>query len=108
MHEFFTANKVDIRPLQEQLLGGVAELVSRPGAAEDTAAMAAGLSIALCNVNRFLVANNAGVSALTKDNTTLFRKDDDGVVSTHGWIEAQENQQSWSMVASYFASTGVQ
>jgi transcription initiation factor TFIIH subunit 3 len=98
MHEFFTAHKIDIRPLQEQLVGGVAELVSRPGAAEDTAAMAAGLSIALCNVNRFLVANNAGVSALSKDNTTLFRKDDEGVVSLMGGSKRKKTHKAgaWS------------
>lgn len=89
MHEFFQGggsgtSKLDIRPLQEQLVSGVAELVSRTKASEETAAMAAGLSIALCNVNRFLVANGGGVSAVPADSSALFRKDDDGVVSLMG------------------------
>jgi transcription initiation factor TFIIH subunit 3 len=86
LHEFFQgggtgASQLDIRPLQEQLVSGVAELVARSKASEETAAMAAGLSIALCNVNRFLVANGGGVSAVPSDSSALFRKDDEGVVS---------------------------
>lgn len=99
LHEFFTNNKMDIRPLQEQLTAGVAELVSRPGAAAaDTAAMASGLSLALCNVNRFLVANNGGVSALLTDNAALFRKDDDGVVSLMGGSKRKKTAKAgaWS------------
>mmetsp|Transcript_8542 Transcript_8542/g.14187 ORF Transcript_8542/g.14187 Transcript_8542/m.14187 type:complete len:364 (+) Transcript_8542:87-1178(+) len=89
MHEFFQGgsagtSKLDIRPLQDQLIAGVAELVARPKASEETAAMAAGVSMALCNVNRFLVANGGGVSAVPSDSSALFRKDDDGVVSLMG------------------------
>lgn len=98
LHEFFNSGKLDIRPLQGQFLGGVAELVSRPGAAEDTAAMAAGLSVALCNVNRFLVANYGGVSALSKDSAVLVRKDDDGVVSLMGGAKRRKTHKAgaWS------------
>ena len=82
---FGNGTKIDTKPLPQQLVVGVAELVQRPGASkEDTASMAAGYSKALCCINRFLVANKGGVAALTPDGGSLFRQDDDGVVSLMG------------------------
>jgi transcription initiation factor TFIIH subunit 3 len=70
--------------LPSQFIDGVAELIQQNHAAEDTAAMAAGLSLALCHVNRFLVAHQSGsrvggggVSALYHDPTTPASANDD-------------------------------
>lgn len=98
LHEYFQeSGKLDIRTLQTNLIDGVADLVNRPGAQADDAAMAAGMSIALCNVNRFMVANNGGVSAL-HTSSELFRKDDDGIVSLMGGSKRKSSKKagSWS------------
>jgi transcription initiation factor TFIIH subunit 3 len=81
---FSQDSKMNVRKLAEQLANGVSELVSRPGVAQDTAAMAAGVSLALCIINRFLVANAGGVSALLPESAALFRQDDEGILSVMG------------------------
>jgi len=75
---FFLEGKIDLRLLQEHFATGVAELVSKNGAAVETACMAAGVSHALCMINRYLVANNSGISAL-RNESVLFMKDDEGI-----------------------------
>lgn len=94
LHDFFLEGKIELRMLQDHLASGVAELLSRKGAAEDTACMAAGLSLALCNINRFLVANNAGVAALSADNSVQFQKDgNDGIDSVMGDAKRRKTQK---------------
>ena len=81
------SGSVETKPLPQQLLMGVTELVQRPGASQDdTASMAAGLSKALCLVNRYLVSANSmvGVSALKTDTSHLYRQDDEGLLSIMG------------------------
>jgi transcription initiation factor TFIIH subunit 3 len=122
LHEFFqNANaKLDIRTLHESLVLGVSELVERAAkkdqAAAETssetttsstvasshAAMAAGLSIALCTINRFLVAANQGVSALlaassiTQTAAWKRRQDDQGVLSLMSNDSSSNNQHQKS------------
>jgi len=95
--ETFFANpetRLDTSSIPSDLTQGVAELVER--AAKDvtspastptatTAAMASAFSISLCLINRFLVAANAGVSAL-QDSHIWHRgnADDEGVLSALG------------------------
>lgn len=79
----------DTRRLRGDLIGGVAELVVRASKKPSTArsrqaAMAAGYSLALCLINRFLVAARAGgVSALQAEHY-LNRSEDDGVIALIG------------------------
>ena len=81
---FRTGNDVDLTLLPRQLFDGVAELVARVAvnavSSTGEASMASAVSQAFCMVNRFLVATQQGVSALTTESSGLFRKDDQGVV----------------------------
>jgi len=97
LHDFFLEGKLDLRNLQENLATGVAELISRKGAAEDTACMAAGVSLALCNVNRFLVANNGGVAALSADSSLQLQKDDDSIVSVMGDTKRRKTRKAGAL-----------
>lgn len=47
------------------------------------AAIASALSLALCTINRFMVASHAGVSALS-NSSLLQRKDDEGILALMG------------------------
>ena len=87
-------NKLDSRKIQDDLMEGVSELVAL--AAKQTnensaplsaslGAMASGFSVSLCLINRFLVATNAGVSALHEHQE--WRRgnvDDEGVITAIG------------------------
>jgi transcription initiation factor TFIIH subunit 3 len=48
---------------------------------EEGAAIASALSLALCIINRFMVASHAGVSALSDPSTTYQRREDEGVLA---------------------------
>jgi len=48
------------------------------------AAIAAALSLALCTINRFMVASHAGVSALANTSSLFQRQDDDGILALTG------------------------
>lgn len=95
--------RVDLGLLNDYVRLGVAELIHRSAerverrskAASNTtttatqtgnkkgAAIASALSLALCTINRFMVASHAGVSALA--NTSLLqRKDDEGILALMG------------------------
>jgi transcription initiation factor TFIIH subunit 3 len=97
LEEYFSnqATKLDTRKIQSDLVEGVTELVARAAKhANDAsvpletskAAMASGFSMALCLVNRFLVAVKAGVSALHDDHHVWKRgnADDEGVITAIG------------------------
>jgi len=83
--------RLDTRSIQKDLTEGVTELVEKASidaAQPDVpltstlAAMASGFSISLCLINRFLVAANAGVSAL--QDTHVWNRgnaDDEGVIT---------------------------
>ncbi|KAG7338233.1 transcription factor Tfb4 [Nitzschia inconspicua] len=95
-------NKLDSRNLQSNLLSGVAELMAKASAKQqqsstsdpsnppppltsNLAAMASAFSTALCLINRFLVAANAGVSALHDHHSwNRGNRDDDGVIAALG------------------------
>jgi transcription initiation factor TFIIH subunit 3 len=84
---------LDSRKIQSDLVGGVAELVSRAASKQSTsnqplplsaslAAMASAFSISLCLINRFLVATNSGVSALrNQDSWNQGSGNDEGVIT---------------------------
>jgi transcription initiation factor TFIIH subunit 3 len=86
--------KLDTRQLQTDLMEGVAELVARAAKQANSpsdplsasqAAMASAFSVSLCLINRFLVATNAGVSALHDDHMwNRGNADDEGVISAIG------------------------
>ncbi|KAL3782759.1 hypothetical protein HJC23_003080 [Cyclotella cryptica] len=48
---------------------------------DEGAAIASALSLALCVINRFMVASHAGVSALSDPSTSFQRRDDEGVLA---------------------------
>jgi transcription initiation factor TFIIH subunit 3 len=92
--ETFFANpetRLDTRSIHTDLAEGVAELVEK--AARDVtqsevpltsslAAMASGFSVALCLINRFLVAANSGVSALHDSHVwNRGNADDEGLIT---------------------------
>jgi transcription initiation factor TFIIH subunit 3 len=101
-------SKLDARHIHEDLVLGAEELVARsanhvtkPGAAlsESLAAMASAFSVALCLVNRFLVASNAGVSALQSGSAWhRTNADDEGVLTAIGGGKKKSNRKSraWS------------
>ncbi|VEU43234.1 unnamed protein product [Pseudo-nitzschia multistriata] len=115
MEEYFNnpESKLDSRKIQSDLLEGVAELVARAAAKQSSglagkggpssslAAMASGFSIALCLINRFLVATNAGVSAL-RDHDSWSRGDgsDQGIITalsgTGGGGKPAAKARAWS------------
>ena len=53
------------------------------GAGRRGAAVASALSVALCAINRFMVASHAGVSALA-NMSSLRRRDDEGILALMG------------------------
>jgi len=94
--------RVDLGLLNDYIRLGVAELVNRAAERsekrsstiqDDTtipvvdgkkgAAIASALSLALCTINRFMVASHAGVSALA-NTSSLQRKDDEGILALMG------------------------
>lgn len=89
-----TEMKQDTRKIQSDLIQGVSELVARAAKhiadpshtiAASQAAMASAFSLSLCLINRFLVATNAGVSALnTGPAWNRGNADDEGVVAAIG------------------------
>lgn len=95
LHELFQGSKLDVRRLREGLILGAAELVARAAAKaeavlkdsskkqDSSASIAAAISLALCSINRFLVAANGGVSALASSSVWK-RQDDEGVLSLIG------------------------
>ncbi|KAL7448742.1 hypothetical protein ACHAWC_000884 [Mediolabrus comicus] len=58
------------------------------------AAIASALSIALCTINRFMVAHHAGVSALADTSLLSQRKDDEGVLALMGGGNGNKNGSS--------------
>lgn len=100
--------KLDTRQIQNDLIQGVAELVSRATkqASNPTqplsasfAAMASAFSISLCLINRFLVATNAGVSALHDDHVwNRGNADDEGVITAIGGGKKKSTKKAraWS------------
>eukprot|EP00535_Pseudo-nitzschia_heimii_P003758 CAMPEP_0197173962 /NCGR_PEP_ID=MMETSP1423-20130617/689_1 /TAXON_ID=476441 /ORGANISM="Pseudo-nitzschia heimii, Strain UNC1101" /LENGTH=346 /DNA_ID=CAMNT_0042622845 /DNA_START=53 /DNA_END=1089 /DNA_ORIENTATION=+ len=106
---------LDSRKIQSNLVGGVAELVSRAASRNSSnnitdqplslsaslAAMASAFSISLCLINRFLVATNSGVSALrNQDSWSRGDGNDEGVItalSGGGGAGAKNNKgRAWS------------
>mmetsp|Transcript_7616 Transcript_7616/g.15772 ORF Transcript_7616/g.15772 Transcript_7616/m.15772 type:complete len:359 (-) Transcript_7616:450-1526(-) len=113
--EYYFANpetKLDSRKIQSDLVGGVAELVSRAASREtkgskplplssSLAGMASAFSISLCLINRFLVATNSGISALRDQESWSSNGNDDGVITalsgSSGGGGAKSNRgRSWS------------
>mmetsp|Transcript_18013 Transcript_18013/g.44508 ORF Transcript_18013/g.44508 Transcript_18013/m.44508 type:complete len:354 (-) Transcript_18013:4023-5084(-) len=96
LEAFFSSNesKQDSGKMQTLLIQGVAELVARAAKGvgevhnQNTAsngAIASGLSVALCLINRFLVATNSGVSALHSEHAwNRGNADDEGVIAAIG------------------------
>jgi len=115
---------LDSRKIQSNLVGGVAELVSRAAVRESSnntvvasnnsnsnsnhekppissslASMASAFSISLCLINRFLVATNSGVSALRNHDSWSGRGgNDDGVITALSGSGGAKNQKvrAWS------------
>lgn len=93
LEEYFSnpENRLDSRRVRTDLLEGVDELVTAaatklsqdptPSPTAALAAMASGFSIALCLINRFLVAVNAGVSALHDHSWSRGNVDDGGIIT---------------------------
>ena len=93
------SRRTDAGTMAEQVRLGVAELADRSArrqadevaggekgggrGRESGAAVAAALSMALCTVNRFMVASNGGVSALSSGGPAR-RGDDEGVLALMG------------------------
>ncbi|KAL7551863.1 hypothetical protein ACHAWF_015081 [Thalassiosira exigua] len=92
--------RVDLGLLNDYVRLGVAELANRAAAKAEVraerersgdpmpplkkgAAIAAALSLALCTINRFMVASHAGVSALA-DASMARRRDDEGILALMG------------------------
>jgi transcription initiation factor TFIIH subunit 3 len=112
LEEYFTnpENKLDSGKMQSDFMGGVAELMAKASAKQaihpmmaTSAAMASAFSIALCLINRFLVATNAGVSALYEHHSwNRGNGDDAGVItalSGSGVGESKRNSHTrrvWS------------
>ena len=106
--------RVDAGLLNDYLRLGVAELINRAAerseklnAKEGTngennqaaaavhkgAVIASALSIALCTINRFMVAHHAGVSALADTSYSSQRKDDEGILALMGGKSGSSKQQ---------------
>jgi transcription initiation factor TFIIH subunit 3 len=121
LEEYFRnpENKMDSRKLQSDLVTGVAELMAKASAKQqqqqqanngsdgtasspppppltsNLAAMASAFSIALCLINRFLVAANAGVSALHDHHAwNRGNADDQGVITALGGGGKNTSQKS--------------
>ncbi len=104
LETFFTnpETKLDTRSIPTDLVEGVTELVmnaakdaSQPPLSASQAAMASAFSISLCLINRFLVAANAGVSAL-QDSQIWNRgnADDEGVITAMGTVGGKKKSSS--------------
>ena len=95
------SERVDRGLMYDYIRLGVAELVNRAAirresmekqrepaencaSTEEGVAIASALSLALCIINRFMVASHAGVSALSDATTTYQRRDDEGVLALMG------------------------
>ena len=103
---------LDSRKIQNNLVGGVAELVSRAASRKSNgmtdqavplsaslAAMASAFSISLCLINRFLVATNSGVSALrNQDSWSRGDGNDEGVITALSGVGGAKNNKgrAWS------------
>ena len=89
-----TESKQDSGKIQNLLIQGIAELVSKAAKGVGVlsnqnsvshGAIASGLSVALCLINRFLVSANSGVSALHSEHAwNRGNADDEGVVAAIG------------------------
>lgn len=91
----------DTRCMKEDILNGVAELILRASQkacfiadpSSRYGAIAAGFSMALCLINRFLViAKSGGVSALRTEHY-LERIDDEGVIALMGKSNNEKNNK---------------
>jgi len=91
IHDPPTSSKIDIRLIHDYLKLGVAELVARDSSKAEKAckenptfiqgcAISAGLSVALCCINRFSCASLGGVSALMTEEM-LRRQEDDSILA---------------------------
>ena len=56
-------------------------------------AIASALSLALCTINRFMVASHAGVSALANASNVFQRRDDDGILALMGGSSSSKKSQ---------------
>ncbi len=73
---------------------GISSAVHAP---KKGAAIASALSLALCNINRFMVASHAGVSALANNaSLSSHYKDDEGVLALIGNNDASSSSPSSS------------
>lgn len=108
--------RVDAGLLHDYVKLGVAELINRAAERSEKlnaqeakkeqstqttnkgAVIASALSIALCTINRFMVAHHAGVSALADTSYSSQRKDDEGILALMGGGKSgsskQQQQQS--------------
>lgn len=106
LDDFFSnpENIFDSRKIQKDLIEGVAELVFQSAARmkndEDNqpisaslGAVASAFSTSLCLINRFLVASNAGISALS-NNQSWNRGDDEGVIAALGGNDSDAGKGS--------------
>jgi transcription initiation factor TFIIH subunit 3 len=85
---------VDTRRFRSDLLSGVTELVNRAsrkleanpnGSTQQATSMASAFSLALCLINRFLVAaRSGGVSALRNEQYVSRSSEDDGLIALIG------------------------
>eukprot|EP00980_Cylindrotheca_fusiformis_P007864 scaffold1669_cov129-Cylindrotheca_fusiformis.AAC.75 len=104
-----TEMKQDTRKIQSDLIQGVSALVARAAKriadpnhtrAASQAAMASAFSLALCLINRYLVATNAGVSALhTGHAWNRGNADDEGVIAAIGGggkRKSSRKSRAWS------------
>jgi len=105
--------RVDAGLLNDYLRLGVAELINRAAERSEKlnaelgndkeksqsstpnkgAVIASALSIALCTINRFMVAHHAGVSALADTSYSSQRKDDEGILALMGGKSGSSKQQ---------------
>jgi len=112
--------RVDLGLLNDYVRLGVAELVNRAAERSEKrsstkhqddnttipvidgkkgAAIASALSLALCTINRFMVASHAGVSALA-NTSSLQRKDDEGILALMGGSGGNGNSKQTSQGSS--------
>jgi transcription initiation factor TFIIH subunit 3 len=111
LESFFsnTEMKQDTRKIQSDLIQGVSELVARAAKhvgdpsqpiSASQAAMSSAFSVSLCLINRFLVATNAGVSALHAGNAwNRGNVDDEGVIAAiagSGKKKTARKARAWS------------
>eukprot|EP00986_Skeletonema_menzelii_P016766 scaffold15824_cov155-Skeletonema_menzelii.AAC.6 len=104
--------RVDAGLMNDYVRLGVAELINRAAERSEKlnaeegnkeksqatvsnkgAVIASALSIALCTINRFMVAHHAGVSALADTSYSSQRKDDEGILALMGGKSSSSKQQ---------------